>query len=257
MNEQAIDKEFLELDVLQMFRALWKRMWLLLLSMIVFGAAMFWYSSFIIPPKYVARAMLYVNNSSISVGGAQISISSQDIIAAKSLVNTYVVILKSRNVLQDVIEETGVDYSYSQLKAMISAEAVESTEVFEVCVKSTDPAEAKLIADAICRLLPEKVEDVVDGSSVRIVDRAVKPASKSSPSVTKFTAIGMLIGLVVSVIFVIVLELFDQYIRSEDYLLQTFPDIPVLGVIPDLDSSGHHRDRYYSSHYYTSRREGE
>ncbi len=257
MNEHVIEKEYLEVDILHMLRALLKRAWILLLAVVVFGAAMFWYSSFIIPPRYEAKAMLYVNNSSISVGSAQFSISSQELSAAKSLVNTYVVILKSRNVLQDVIDETKVPYSYETLKNMISAQAVESTEVFEVCVQSTDPAEAKLIADSICRLLPEKVEDVVDGSSVRIVDHAVTPAVKSSPSVTKYTAVGMAIGFFVSALFVILLELFDQYIRSEEYLLQTYPDIPVLGVIPDLDSSAHHHDRYYSNHYYTSRREGE
>jgi len=256
MNEHTAEKEFLEVDILQVLRAFWKRAWMLLLSMIVFGGMMFWYSSFIMPPKYVASAMLYVNNSSISVGNTQFSISSQDLLAAKSLVNTYVVILKSRNVIQGVIDETGVPYTYGELKEMISANPVEDTEIFEVRVESTDPAEAKLIADSICSLLPEKVEDVVDGSSVRIVDHAVTPKLKDSPSVTKFTALGMLIGLILSSVVVVVLELFDQYIRSETYLLQTFPNIPILGVIPDLDSSGH-RDRYYANRYYSHRKKGE
>ena len=250
MNENATrnsnQKEYLEIDLLQLFSALWKRVWFILLAMIVVGGGMFWYSSFIIDPQYTASAMLYVNNSSISVGGASISISNQELTAAQSLVNTYVVILNSRNVLDDVIEDTGVAYTYEEIKEMISAAPVDSTEVFEVCVKSTDPAEAELIANSICRLLPEKVEDIVDGSSVRIVDYAVIPATKSAPSVTKYTAIGLLLGCLISSVIIIVSELFDQYIRTEEYLLQAYADIPVLAVIPDLESS-HSKDRYYYS----------
>ncbi len=247
MNNAVNEKEYLEIDVLQLFRALWKRFWLIVLSMVIAGGFLFWYSSFIIPPKYTASAMLYVNNSSISVGSASISISNQDLTAAQSLVKTYVVILKSRNVLEDVIADTGVAYTYDEFVEMISANSVDSTEVFEVKVQSHDPNEAELIANSICRLLPEKVEDIVDGSSVRIVDYAVVPAVKSAPSVTKYTMIGLIIGFLGSSAIVIVLELFDQYIRSEEYLMQTYSHIPVLAVIPDLDNS-RSKDRYYNSY---------
>ncbi len=246
MSENLNEKEYLEIDILQLLRALWKRAWVILFTMLILGGGMFWYSSCVIPPKFTASAMLYVNNSSISVGGASISISNQDLTAAQSLVNTYVVILNSRNVLEDVIADTGVAYSYEDVKDMISAAPVDSTEVFEIRVRSTDPQEAELIANSICRLLPEKVEDIVDGSSVRIVDYAVIPSVKSAPSVTKFTASGMLIGLLGSALVIVVLELFDQYIRSEDYLLQTYADVPVLAVIPDLDNA-HSKDQYYYS----------
>ncbi len=250
MAKNAEEKDYLEIDLVHLFKALWKRAWLIVLSTVVVGAIMLWYSMFIITPKYTASAMLYVNNSSVSLG--DVSISAQDLTAAQSLVDTYVVILNSRSVLEDVIEEAGVTYSYSELKGMISAAPVNSTEIFEIKVESVSPEEAERIANCICHILPAKISDVVEGSSAKIVDYAVVPSAKSSPNVTRYTAVGMIIGMLISAVGVIIAELFDQFIRSEEYLLQTYKGIPILAVIPDLDEHVS-KDRYY----YRSRTKGD
>ena len=62
----------------------------------------------------------------------------------------------------------------------------------------------------------------------------------------------MMIGFLLSAGAILILELMDQYIRSEDYLLQTFSDIPVLAIIPDLDE--HHTSKKYDNYYYGSGR---
>ncbi len=262
MSKNTTEKEYIEIDPVRLLRALWRRAWVIVLAIIVFGASLFWYSSMILKPQYTASAMLYVNNSPISVG-ASLSIESSDLIAAQSLVDTYAVILNSRKVLNDVIEKAELQdkYSYEKLSTMITAEPVKETEVFEVSVVSYDPQEAELIANTICAVLPEKIEEIVNGAKPTIVDYAVVPSVKSSPNVTQHTVIGMLIGAVVSCAVLVVMELFDQYIRSEEYLLQTYADIPVLAVIPDLDDSSskdrHSKNRYYNNYYYSSRTKGE
>ncbi|MBE6763276.1 MAG: hypothetical protein E7553_02820 [Ruminococcaceae bacterium] len=254
MEKNEKDKEYLEIDPIQLLKALWKRLWIILLAMIVCGGSMFWYTKFIVPERFTAKAMLYVNNSSISVGNTSLSISSTEITAAKSLVNTYMIILKSRTVLNEVITQTGVPYSYTDIKGMIDAESVNQTEIFEVRVTCYDPNESEQIANAICRILPEKIEDIMQGSSVRVVDYAVVPSVKSAPNVTNKTALGLVIGFLLSAAAILIFEMMDQYIRSEDYLLQTFSDIPILAIIPDLDE---HPSKKKSTYYYSSnRREG-
>ena len=140
--------------------------------------------------------MLYVNNSSFSVGNTSFSFSNAELSAAQSLVDTYIVILNSWPVLDEVIQEAEVAYSYDELRSMISAEPVNNTEVFSVTVTSTDPKEAERIANAVADVLPDKIAEVVDGSSVRIVAHALLPSEKVFPNITKSTAIGMLIGIV-------------------------------------------------------------
>ena len=228
--------EFYELDLIRWLRALWRRAWAIILAAIIGGGAAFAYASFVVTPLYEAETLMYVNNSSFSVGNTSFSITNSELTAAQSLVDTYIIILTSRTTLNAVIDEAGLDCSYSQLKSKLHAEAVNGTEVFRVKVTSDDPAEAELIANTITHILPETIANVVDGSDVRIVDYAVVPSSKASPNVTLYTAIGMMIGFVLICLVITIQEMTDTLIHSEDYLLETY-DIPVLAVVPDLVNS--------------------
>lgn len=237
------NSNYLEIDLFRLLKALWHRAWAIALAVLLFGGVAFSYSAFLVKPLYQAGSMLYVNNSSFSVGSTSFSITSSELTAAQSLVNTYVVVLKSRATLETVIENADLDYSYEELVEMIDAHAVNGTEIFEVVVTSEDPQEAERIANTIARVLPEKISGIVDGSSVRVVDYAVIPSQKSSPNITVYTAVGILLGLAISCLCIILLEVFDDEIRDEDYLIQTYK-IPVLASIPEL-LSNKNSESYY------------
>lgn len=236
--------DYMEIDLARLFGALWRRAWAILLAAVLFGAVAFGYTQFMVTPLYKARTLLYVNNSTIAVGDTKVSISSGDLTAAKSLVDTYMVILKSRTTLNEVIEQSGLGYSYEQMSQMISCASVNSTEIFYVEVTNPDPKEAELIANTIGQVLPEKIASVVEGSSVRIVDYAVEPAHPSSPSLTKNVMLGALLGIVLTCGVIVVLELRDDKIHSSDYLIQNY-EIPVLAVIPELMEN---KQSYGSNH---------
>ena len=88
----------------------------------------------------------------------------------------------------------------------------------------------------------------MDGSSARVVDTAVVPSTRSSPSYTSYTARGMLLGLVLSCACVALRQLLDDRVQDEDYLIQNYPDIPVLAVIPDLNQTKHSSYGYYEGY---------
>lgn len=243
--------EIYEIDLLRIIKVLWHRVWILILAAILAGAAAFSYARFLVDTKYSSTAMMYVNNSSISIGSTNVSISSGELSAAQSLVDTYLVILKSRTTLEEVIEKSGVEYTYEELSGMITSGAVNGTEVFQITVTSTDPAEAKLLANTIADVLPKTISNVVDGSSVRVVDYAVATGHRVSPSYTKYTTIGLVIGFIISAGIIIVLDLMDDVIHDEEYLMQNY-DIPVLAMIPDLESAGKKKYAYYDSKSYYS-----
>lgn len=243
--ENRNDSE-LEIDVLRLLQSLWRKAWVILLVTILAGSAAFAGTAVFIRPKYRAEALMYVNSSNISVGGTKVSISQSELTAAQTLVDTYIVILNTRTTLEDVIAQTGVSYTYEDLKEMITAEAVNGTEVFSIQVVSRSPSEAETLANAIARILPEKIASIVEGSSARIVDYAVVPAKKDSPSLIKSTAIGALLGFCLTCGVVVVQELMDDLIHDADYLTQTY-DVPVLAVIPDLLSTNSSNDYYASA----------
>lgn len=244
MNKK--ENEEMEIDLLKLLQALWRKAWAILLVAAILGAAALAGTAVFIRPKYRAEALMYVNSSNISVGGTKVSISQSELTAAQTLVDTYIVILNTRTTLEDVIEQTGVSYDYEELREMITAAAVNGTEVFSIQVVSKSPAEAEKLANSIAQILPEKIASIVEGSSARIVDYAVVPAEKDSPSLLKNTAIGMILGFVLSCGVIVVMELLDDQIHDSDYLVQTY-DIPVLAVIPDLLSTKSTNDYYKSA----------
>ena len=121
----------IEIDLLQLFRAIWRNALIIILVALILGGIAFGGTYMFISPKYEATAMLYVNNSSISLGSTSVSISSGELTAAQTLVSTYIVILKSRTTLGEVIEESGVPYTVETLEKMIDASAVSGTGIFE------------------------------------------------------------------------------------------------------------------------------
>jgi capsular polysaccharide biosynthesis protein len=238
-----------EIDLLDLAKVVLRRAWLIVIAAILAAAIAFGYTYCYVTPLYTASAMMYVNNSGITVGGTSFSISGSEISAAKTLVDTYSVILKTRTTLEDVIEIDDLDYTYEELYSMVSSEAVNDTEIFQITVTSSSPTEAEKIANTLADILPEKISGIVAGSDVRVVDYAVVPASRISPSYTGNTAKGALLGIVLAAAYIVLRYLLDEKIHSEDYLTHTYPDIPLLAVVPDMSekkgkTSG---DGYYGS----------
>jgi len=240
------NEEYLEIDLLQMMEAVWRHIVVILLAMVLGGGAGFALAHYVIPAKYQASALLYVNNSSLSVGSTSISLS--DLSASQTLVDTYIAILKTRLTLNDVIEQAGVDYTFAEMKGMIGAKSMNGTEIFEVTVTSRDPYEAERIANTIVKVLPDKISQIMDGSSVRTVDLAVVPESRSSPSLRNYALVGALIGLLFSCGIVVMRELLNEQITSEDDLIQAY-GLPVLAAIPDMLATQAGKGYYGSSYY--------
>ena len=240
------------IDLLELAKALWKNILAIALVAVIFGSAAFGCTAFLIEPKYQATASLYVNNSSFSLGNTSFSISNAELSASNSLVSVYIYILNSRTTMEDVIKEADLTYTPEELSEMVSAKGINSTGAFEVTVTSTSPSEAELIANTIAKLLPDRIAEIVDGSSVRIVDYAIIPSHRSGPSMVKNTAIGILSGGFLAGAVVTIRFLMDDksklMIKSADELREMYPDIPVLAMIPDMRVS-EKKNGYYSSYY--------
>lgn len=250
---KADREEYVEIDLLRLAKALWHRVWIILLSMILFGSVMFFCTRFLMTPLYRSSALMYVNNNSHAANNTSVSLA--DLSASQTLVDTYIVILKTRLTLNEVIEQAGLDYTYEELRDMISASSVDSTEIFEIAVTSPDPEEAERVANTIVQVLPEKISEIMDGSSARTVDFAVRPIHKSSPSITLNVAVGCMIGMILSCGVIVLLELLDEQIRDEKYLMQTY-HLPVLAVVPDLmKSNGPFQYGHRSDHKMTEKGE--
>lgn len=235
INNQSNNGE-IEIDLQRLITALLNKAWLIGLVAVICAVTTFVGTHLFVTPLYKSSAMFYVNNSAIEVGDVSLSgITTGDISASKNLVDSYIVILRTRETLNEVIDYADVDLTYSQIRKMVSAASVNGTEIFQVVVTSDDPEEAKIIADAIAYLLPKRIGSIIEGTSAKVVDSAVVPANPSSPNYTKNAMMGFVLGLVLTAGLVVVRELLDITIRKEEDINQSCPH-PVLAAVPDMEA---------------------
>ncbi len=242
------ERDMIEIDLLKLVLILWRKAWAIILAAIVMGGIAFGITYNFIAPEYQASIKVYVNNTNQS---STTTLTQSDLNVAKQLVDTYIVTLKSRTTLNQIITEAGLDYDSEELNDMITAGAINSTEVFEVTVTSEDAKEAALIANTIADILPNRITEIVENSSVRIVDYAIIDEEPVSPSYPKNVAIGALAGIVVAVALIFLQFVLDNKIHSEEYLIEHYK-YPILAVIPDLNTNS--KQKYYKKkkNYYNS-----
>ncbi len=230
---QRNENEEITIDLGRIFKELWKRVWIIILAAAVAGAVGFVYSSFFITPLYSSSILLYVNNRADSTDSSS-SISSADISASQSLVNTYTELLKNRTTLEKVVDLSKVDYDYEDLYDMIEAgSASNNVQVMQVTVTADDANDAAAIANAIAAVLPGRIEEIIEGASMKIVDSAIPNEDKVSPSVTKYTAIGLMLGVFVAVAVIALIAILDDTVHDEQFIIEKY-GYPILAKIPDL-----------------------
>ena len=242
-------KEYYTIDLMHVMKSLWHRAWLIALCGFLAAAIGFGLSAFVITPKYSSSVMLYVNNNSFTLGNTSLSISASEISAAQSLVKTYTEILKNRTTLERVIDKTGVEYTYEELYDMITAAPSNDTEIMKVTVTSASSKEASEIANVIAEVLPIRVSEIIDGASMEVVDSAVANDKKVSPSITKYTALGLLLGVFFAAAVLAIFAMMDDTIHSEDYVLQNY-EFPILARVPNLLGSNGKNYKYQKHGYY-------
>jgi len=220
-----------EIDIKQIFRAVLKRWWLILLVPLVTSSIAVYVSFFVIDPVYEANATLYV----ISRQEAQQStIQYNDMLVGQQLVKDYREIVKSRTVTSQVIEDLDLDMSSKELAEKISVGSKNDTRIIEISVQDTDPDRASIIANKTCEVFMSKVKDLMKVENVEIVDNAISPETPVKPRPLLNIAIGMFLGLFVALGVIFLIEYLDDTIKnSED--VEKYLGLPVLGTIPDLD----------------------
>lgn len=238
-------EQFEDISLKRLAEILLKKIGFIVAATLIAGVLAFIYSEMMIVPEYESSVSLYVNNETETTVNKTLG---SDIQASQMLVDTYIVIIKSDTVLnqvsQKLVEKNILGYDAEMLRSSITASAVDATEIFEVTVRDTDPMNTYIIANTIADVAPLIIQDFVEASSVKVIDYAIE-GERVSPNIQKNMGLGLIFGFLLSCLFVVLREIFDMRIKDEDELELWFK-IPILGVIPDISSSQVKRQGYYS-----------
>ena len=242
------DRESDEIDLIPIFKVLLKKMWIILLAAIIAGGVVFSASKLLVTPMYRSSFTAYVNNRS-RINSDTDLLSSSDLTAAQELVRAYSKILTSREVLISAAKTAGFDYSYEELSKIVTTEVENETEIITVYVECDSPDNAYRLARTIANDAPNQIADIIDGSSMKIIDAPQIETEVYSPNYVRNTVIGAVLGFLIAAAVVVIRFLLDDKVKNENELENRF-SLPVVGVIPNMNSSPKGSNYYYYEYSY-------
>ena len=228
-----------ELDLKELFNLFWNKKLHIILKVLIFIVLGVIYTVGFTTPMYTSSTTLLLAGTEKQEGQAQTtnSITATDITINSNLVSTYSELVKSKNVLSQVISNLGIDINEDELRKNISVTAVKDTELIEIAVTTQNPEYAPRIANETAKVFIQKVAEFYNINNVHIVDEAELSQEPSNINHQKDIIIFAFIGLVVAVVYVLVANMLDTTIKTAEEIEKYFK-VPVLASVPVCDLEG-------------------
>lgn len=228
MYEFENDDE-IEIDLRELFLALKKKLVWILVTTFVFAGAAGLITKFAMTPIYSSSAQLYV----MSKGGIS---QLTDLTMGTQLTQDYMVIVKTRPVLEQVIEDLHLDMDYKELGNKITVENPSDTRIMQITVTDKDPEVAKDITQDLAEVTADTVAKKMDVKSPTILEKAYKAEQPDSPSLKKNVVIGALLGFILMAAAIIIQYLMnDTILKEED--IEKYLGINTLAQLPLVKGS--------------------
>lgn len=177
-------------------------------------------------PEYTNYTTVLLNQSS---DVEQINASSVEL--NRKLISTYNEIIKSKKVLNQVIDKLSLDYNYSGLASKISVGEVGDTSIIKISVTDSDSSLAAEIANTIAEVFSQEIVTLLKIENISIIDKAEVSTVASSTSTIKIITIATIAGAFISVAIIFILFYFDTTLKNEEDI-ERLTGLPVIGMVP-------------------------
>lgn len=219
-----------ELDLRELLTLFWNKKVKILLIVAIFTLIGIIYTIGFVTPMYTSSTTLVLATSESSTTQAN-TITTTDVTLNSKLVSTYSELVKSKNVTRQVISNLGIDIKEEDLRNNITVTSVKNTELIEIAVTNEYAANASKIANEMAKVFTQKVSEIYNINNVHVVDEAEISEIPSNINHTKDIIIFAFIGVVVSVVYVLIVNMLDTTIKTSEEVEKQFK-VPVLASIP-------------------------
>lgn len=222
---QSRQDDEIEIDLKEVFYLLlshWKSIFLaMLIGAAIFGA----YHTFLLKPSYQADASIYITSTDSMISFSDLQLSA-------ALTDDYANIIKSRTVLNRVIDELDLNLNYKQLGALISVENPDSTHIVDIKVTCDDPELSRNITNALMNISVDQIYQVIGSGEPTVIDYAMAEAVQDvTPSLKKYLILGALLGALIVCAIVVLRMLTDTTLKTVDDI-DRYLHLPVLAAVP-------------------------
>lgn len=216
----------IELDFMDLFRYLKRKIAVLLIAAVIGGVFGFVYTKVTAKPVYTADITVYLMSHQYEE-----AVVYSDLQMSAQYVNDYQVLIKSRSVTDAVIEKLDLDMTNEQVASKISVSYETSSRVVKVTVKDSEAQRAADIANALGEEGNQIVAKMMNLDSLTLVDAARVPTTGQMASAAKRAVLLAVIAAVLAAGVLVVIRVLDDTIRSEEDV-ERHLGLSTLGVIP-------------------------
>ncbi len=214
-----------EIDLIELFYVLLSKLQWIILTVVMCMLIAGGYAFFIAKPQYEATSSLYVLSSNDSI------VNLSDFQIGNYLASDYLQVFDTWEVNAKVISDLGLNYTYSQMRKIVSVTNPSNTRILNIKATTGDPQLSADIANQMAAVVSDYVHDVLATEKPNVLSSALVPTNPSAPQKTRIILIGALLGLVLSCGIIIVRFVLDDKIKSVDDIVK-YTGMPVLAVMP-------------------------
>ncbi len=215
-----------EIDLREIFYLLRSKAVVILFVTIICGIGAYLGSRFLIAPKFSSTAKIYVLTKS------DMSLSLSDLQIGTSLTSDYMELIESRPVMEQVIEDLGLQMDYKGLLESISIDNPTDTRILNITATYTDARVAKSIVEDLVAVAKKKIAQVMQVDEPAIVSPAYLEEQKVSPSNAKNAILAVILAFCVTAGIYILLYIMDDKVKSSEDITK-YLGLHTLAMIPD------------------------
>lgn len=222
-------QEELEIDLREVFGVLMSRIWILILSGILFAGGTAVFCKFVMTPIYTSTTQLCILSNTTNIA------SLSDLAIGTQLTQDYIVVTQSRPVVEQVIENLELDMTYEELLAVTTVTNPSDTRILTISVTNPDPILAKQIVDQYAQVSRKRIAELMDINEPGIIEKGHVAEQKTSPTTTKNALIAGVLGVCLVAAIIIIRYLMDDTIKSSEDI-ERYLGLNTIGLLP-IDES--------------------
>lgn len=204
---------------------------ILVVFFVIFGILGCWYyTKNVQVPKYKSQ-------TSLVLVSANKEITSSDVSLNKNLVSTYREIIKSRKIIEKVINNLKLKMSIEELNRMISVKSTDDTELIIISVISEDKNLSCNIANEIARVFINEVPNYYKIENINILDKAVVATRPYNVNIIKQYIVGVGGGFLLGSLIIFTIFYFDDSIKKPEDIEEKI-GLSVLSTVPKYKGKG-------------------
>lgn len=220
------------INLQQLFKILWKRLFLIISFAIVAAGITASISYFVLPPIYQAQTQILVNQKN---NDKEAYVLAQQQETDLQLINTYNVIIKSPAILNKVIEKLKLDVTPEMLTTQISVSSESNSKVVNIKVEDSEPQQAVEISNTVAEVFKEEIPKLmsVDNINILSVAKMEENPSPVKPNKILNTCIAAVVGLLIGIGLAFLLEILNTTIKNERDIEEVI-ELPIMGLVSSI-----------------------